>query len=101
MTRPTPCDVLIAHATILDLESAGGVLEDYAIAIVADRIVAVDSTEGVEAEWSGTHTIDATGMVASPGFVDSHVHLSAYLGASRPYRPAVEPGLFSGASRIV
>lgn len=101
MTAPEPCEVLIVHATILDLESAGGVLEDHAIAIKGDRIVAVDSTGRVKAEWVGMRTIDATGMVVSPGFVDSHVHLSAYLGASRPYHPAIEPGLFSGASRIV
>lgn len=101
MNGPKACDLLVHHATILDLESAGGVLDDHAVAVTADRIVAVGSSEKIRSEWIAARTIDATGMVLSPGFVDAHVHLSAYLGASRPYRPATEPGLFSGANRIV
>ncbi|HYN31939.1 MAG TPA: amidohydrolase family protein [Ilumatobacteraceae bacterium] len=101
MSVPQQCDLLICGATILDLQSASGVLEDHAVAISADRIVAVGPTSSVRAAWTPTRMIDATGMMLSPGFVDAHVHLSANLGAGRPYQPASGPGLFSGASRIV
>lgn len=101
MSEPRACDLIIHDATILDLESDAGVLDDHAVAVTGNRIVAVGSNEKIRSEWTATRSIDATGMVVSPGFVDAHVHLSAYLGASRPYRPATEPGLFSGASRIV
>ena len=46
-----------------------------AVAVLGDRIVAVDSNEDVEA-WRGarTRTVDASGKLLLPGFNDSHVH---------------------------
>ena len=46
-----------------------------AVAVLGDRIVAVDSNEDVEA-WRGarTRTVDASGRLLLPGFNDSHVH---------------------------
>lgn len=95
LIMPEPCDLIVNGGTILDLASPGAVLTGHSIVIVGQMIVAVDGV------WRPKRRIDATGMIVSPGFVDAHVHLSAYLGAGRPYVPAAEPGLFSGACRIV
>lgn len=96
---PKACDLLITGGTILDLDSPGGAMTDAGIAIVGNEIAAVGPAASMRTEWAPTRVIDATGQVVSPGFIDGHVHLAAFLGASGAYQPSTEPGLFSGASR--
>ena len=52
------------------------VLKNSAIAIQGDRIAAVGEQSEIRKQWSGrgTKIIDANGMIALPGFVDSHTH---------------------------
>ncbi len=53
-----------------------GIIEDGAVAVQGDRIVLVGTTEDVLAEVGGAaKTIDASGKVVLPGFVDPHTHL--------------------------
>ncbi len=62
------------------------IIEDGAIAIVDDRIVAVGPTRDVLAEIpdaSSLPSVDFPDMLALPGFVDSHTHL--VFGGSREH----------------
>ncbi|MCS6844981.1 MAG: imidazolonepropionase [Caldilineales bacterium] len=55
-----------------------GLIEDGAVACLEGRIVAVGRTAEVLAaldDPSAAHTVDATGKVVLPGFVDPHTHL--------------------------
>jgi imidazolonepropionase len=55
-----------------------GILQDAAVAIKKDRIIAVGSTQEVLDQLSGEPRlpeIELPGMFAMPGFVDSHTHL--------------------------
>jgi imidazolonepropionase len=53
-----------------------GIIEDGAVAVQGDRIVVVGTTEDVLAEvGSAAQTIDASGKVVLPGFVDPHTHV--------------------------
>jgi N-acyl-D-amino-acid deacylase len=61
-------DVLIRGGFVLDGSGERGKIAD--IAVMADRIVSVDSLPDAKA----THTIDATGLVVAPGFIDIHTH---------------------------
>ena len=68
-------DILIRHLTIVTVDAARRVLEDSAIAITDDRIVAI----GSDADLAAVHAdavkvIDGRGMVAMPGLIDSHAH---------------------------
>jgi 5-methylthioadenosine/S-adenosylhomocysteine deaminase len=96
---PAPCDVAIVGGRILDLAEADGVATGDTIAIVGAEIVAVGRRAEVLNDWRPAHVIDATDQIVSPGFVDAHVHLSAFLGAGQPYVQSDGPGLFSGAAR--
>src|SRR6185503_9399978 len=60
-------DLLIRGATVYDGTGGEGAVRD--LAIKGDRLLAVG-------EWKGTAkaTIDATGLVAAPGFIDLHNH---------------------------
>ncbi len=51
------------------------VVKNGCIAIKYDRIVVAGKTEELERRFKGEETIDATGKVVMPGFVDPHTHL--------------------------
>lgn len=44
------------------------------IAILDGKIIAVASSDEISAQFNPTETIDATGLIALPGFVDCHTH---------------------------
>lgn len=52
-----------------------GLISDGAVAVAAGRITAVGTTADLRRRLSARQTIDATGRVVMPGFVDPHTHL--------------------------
>ncbi len=61
-------DVLIRNGTVIDGTGKPGYLAD--VGIEGDRISLLEPNETAEAEES----VDATGKVVCPGFVDPHSH---------------------------
>ena len=51
-----------------------GIIENGALAIKDGLVVDVGITSRIQAAYSGLDTIDASGMVIIPGFVDPHTH---------------------------
>ena len=81
-------DLLITHAAQLltiPAEHGGpqrgarlgdlGLIEDGAVAVQGETIVAAGPTSDLAARFQAGQTIDATGKVVMPGFVDPHTHL--------------------------
>ncbi|MFM9960970.1 MAG: N-acyl-D-amino-acid deacylase family protein [Planctomycetaceae bacterium] len=66
-------DVLIRRATVIDGTRAPRFVAD--IGISGDRIAAIGDLSAAEAQ----QTIDATGLVAAPGFIDVHTHADGWL----------------------
>ncbi len=66
-----PADLVVKSVGILDLTSGEVATGD--IAIAGDRIVGTHET------YSGAAEIDGRGLVAVPGFIDSHVHCESTL----------------------
>lgn len=57
-----------------------GMIEDGAIAVKGDKIVAVGKTHELEKKFNrAEHVIDAKGKAVLPGFVDAHIHTSLSL----------------------
>jgi imidazolonepropionase len=52
-----------------------GLIENGGIAVNDGVIVAVGDSATLRAKYSAAHTIDATGKVVCPGFVDPHTHV--------------------------
>jgi imidazolonepropionase len=52
-----------------------GIIEDGAVVIRDERIVAVGKTADIRAAYPHDPTLDAGGCVVMPGFVDPHTHL--------------------------
>ena len=66
-----PADLVIKSVGIFDLTSGEMAVGD--IAIAGDRIVGTYQT------YSGATEIDGRGLIAVPGFIDSHVHCESTL----------------------
>ena len=67
-------DLLIRHATVVTVDSERRVLNDAAIAVTDDRITAIGADANLAAAHPDAQIIDASGMVAMPGLIDSHAH---------------------------
>jgi 5-methylthioadenosine/S-adenosylhomocysteine deaminase len=68
-------DILIQHGVVVTMDGTRRVIEDGAVAIKGDRIVAV----GTSAELAISHgdaatLIDAAGKIVMPGLIDAHTH---------------------------
>lgn len=72
-TAKDRADLLIRHATIVDVEHAR-LLTDQAVATLGDRIVAVGSDAGIAKQWTAKQTVDAGHRYLIPGLWDMHVH---------------------------
>ena len=73
---PTPRldDLLIIHGTLITMDPERRVLDDGALAIDGDRIVAVGSSADVTARFVGRKTINAHRKAVLPGLIDCHAH---------------------------
>ncbi|XWN31323.1 MAG: amidohydrolase family protein [Devosia sp.] len=67
-------DIRIDHATVVTMDGTRQVMEDGSVAIEADRILAVGTTDKVANDHPAQTVIDGTGMAALPGLIDVHAH---------------------------
>ncbi len=68
-----PADLLIRHATIIDV-AKGRMIGDQAIAVRGGDIIAVGADRALARRVSAKQTVDATGKFVMPGLWDMHVH---------------------------
>jgi N-acyl-D-amino-acid deacylase len=81
------CDVLFKGGTVID--GTGGPRARADVAVEGDRIVAVGVLDGMKA----ARTIDATGRIVSPGFIDAHTHDDNLLLVDRDMTPKTSQGV--------
>ena len=67
-------DLLITGGTVITMDSTRRVIEDGAVAIRGDRIVAVGTTEDIRSRFRSSQVIDASRKVVMPGLIDGHGH---------------------------
>lgn len=73
-THPQHIDLLIEHGTVITVDGERRVIEDGAVAVCADRIVAVGKTADLQARFSALKTINAYRKAVLPGLIDCHAH---------------------------
>lgn len=67
-------DILITGGTVITMDASRRVLEDGAVAIRGDRIVAVGPSKELAARFTAQQTINAHRQVVMPGLIDGHGH---------------------------
>src|ERR687892_723085 len=69
-------DLLLYGATVVTMDQERRVFRDGAVAIRDGIIVDVGGSQALRAKWEATSTIRLDGLVATPGLVNSHIHLT-------------------------
>ncbi|MFP4088717.1 MAG: N-acyl-D-amino-acid deacylase family protein [Cyclobacteriaceae bacterium] len=90
-TRAQSYDLLITHARIIDGTGNAWYLGD--IGINKGKIAAI----GRLAQAKAKQTIDATGLYATPGFIDVHAHMEKSL----PERAEAQNFLYDGVTSVI
>ncbi len=74
-TKKERVDLLLAGGTVVTMNAERRIIEDGAVAIKGDTIVAVGSRAEIEAKYAGAQTISAKGTLMLPGFINGHTHV--------------------------
>ena len=64
---------------LITVDSGRRIMRDAAIAVKGGKIVAIDKSAAIAKAYSAARTVDAANTVATPGFVDCHLHSSFQL----------------------
>lgn len=92
---PEPADVLIRGGTVHDGGTGAAFIGD--VALRGDRIVYV----GPRATMPAAQTIDATGMIVAPGFIDPHTHADGFLRSADAAARANPAWLNQGVTTVM
>lgn len=91
--------IVIHGGAVATVDAADTVIYDGAVAVEADRIVAVGPSHEVLARYPQAELIDAGGKAVMPGFANVHTHLhmtlarGIYEDLSPPHKPPFTSGL--------
>jgi 5-methylthioadenosine/S-adenosylhomocysteine deaminase len=75
----TPCDLVIEARWLVPIAPVNRTLENAAIAIAGDRIVAVGSVADLDREWQAAQRLRLPGHALLPGLVNAHGHAAMTL----------------------
>ena len=70
-----PADLLITGGTVVTMDAPRSIIEDGAVAVTRDSIVAVGPRAELETKYSARQTIDAKNTLVLPGFINGHTHV--------------------------
>jgi 5-methylthioadenosine/S-adenosylhomocysteine deaminase len=71
-----PVDLLVTHATVITMDAQRRVLDDGAIAVSGELIVAVGPSAQITSAYSAPKQIDAHGQLLMPGLINAHTHMA-------------------------
>lgn len=78
-TSAERADLIIRGGTVVTMDGSSRVIDDGAVAITQDRIVAVGTSSEVSARYRATRTINAAGKIVMPGLINTHTHVPMVL----------------------
>ena len=72
-------DLLVTGGTVVTMDAQRAIIEDGAIAVRGDTIIAVGPRAEIEARYEAPKTIDARGTLVMPGLINGHAHAAMSL----------------------
>ena len=81
VASPAECDLFVEGGLLITLDDGRRVIEDGAVAVTGDRIVALGNRADMShLRAAARRVIDCTGKLVIPGLTDGHTHLFQSLG---------------------
>jgi 5-methylthioadenosine/S-adenosylhomocysteine deaminase len=71
--------LLVINGRVITMDAQRHVIDDGAVAISGDSIVAVGPRREISLRYSASRTIDAHGMIVMPGLINGHAHAAMSL----------------------
>lgn len=72
-------DLIVRGGTVVTMDGSSRVIENGAVAVKGERIVAVGAAPDIAAKYIGARTINAAGKVIMPGLINTHTHVPMVL----------------------
>lgn len=72
-------DIIIRGGTVVTMDGTSRVIENGAVAVKGERIIAVGATSDIAAKYTAARTINAAGKVVMPGLINTHTHVPMVL----------------------
>jgi len=72
-------DLLIVGGTVVTMDAAHRLIDDGAVAIRGDSILAVGTRSELSAQYAAQKTLDARGALILPGLINGHAHAAMSL----------------------
>ncbi len=70
-----PVDLIISGGTVVTMDGEKRLILNGAVAVKADKIVAVGAAGEIARQFSSKQTINANGKVIIPGLINAHTHI--------------------------
>jgi len=77
--RNEKADLLVTNGTVVTMDGQRRVIEDGAVAVKDDSIIAVGPRAEIESKFEAAQTIDAHGALVLPGLINGHAHAAMSL----------------------
>jgi 5-methylthioadenosine/S-adenosylhomocysteine deaminase len=74
-----PCDLIVSGRYVVTMDAQRRIIENGAIAIRADRIVAAGTRAEIDRNWQPKRRIDRPNGILTPGFINAHTHAAMSL----------------------
>jgi 5-methylthioadenosine/S-adenosylhomocysteine deaminase len=74
-----PCDLVVSGRYVVTMDGQRRMLENGAVAIRADRIVAVGTRAAIDRDWQPKRRIDHPDAILTPGLINTHTHAAMSL----------------------
>ncbi|WP_035178120.1 amidohydrolase family protein [Alkalihalobacterium bogoriense] len=90
-------DIIIKNAFVMTMEGTGvGFIDNGAVAIKGNRIIAVDNSDVIIRNYSSEEIIDGNNKLVMPGLIDAHIHtgLGILRGVSQDIHNWMQEGLW-------
>ncbi len=68
-------DLIVRNGTIVTMDANRRVIENGAIAVDKDEIIAVGTASEISQKFSSRQTVNAQGKVVIPGLINAHTHI--------------------------
>lgn len=79
MIERQQADTLVLHGLVVTMDNDWHVLDDGAVAISGQNIVAIGPSAELAANYQASDTLDASNQIVMPGLINGHTHAPAVI----------------------